>query len=281
MDKALGRNLIQRVNVGDALTRTANRIPDHLAVVDGGRRWTYRQFNTATNQFANGLLARDYQRGDVLALACGNSMEFLLTYFACAKTGVVCVPLNLGWGAKEIAYALGHSRARGIVVEAQLGAQVLPAVEQVPAIQEVVVAPGTGGTLAPSKLGCACIDFAAACSQDDAEPEVIVEDRDALSYLYTSGTTSAPKGVVTSHVAVYTEALMVATESEMRRDERIACLMPLFHTAQLNGFATPSIMLGTTQYLMRGFNATALLDLIEREHISRIFILPMLSLIHI
>lgn len=276
MDKALARNLIQRVNVGDALTRTTDRIPGHLAVVDGARRWTYRQFNTVTNRFANGLLARGYQRGDVLALASGNSIEFLLTYFACAKTGVVCVPLNLGWGEKEIAYALEHSRARGIVMEAQLAALVLPAVARVPAIREVIVAPGTGGSGERPSSGTACIGFEAACAQDATEPEVLVADRDALSYLYTSGTTSAPKGVVTSHVAVYTEALMLAAETEMRRDERVACLMPLFHTAQLNGFATPAVMLGTTQFLMRGFNATALLDLIEREKITRIFILPMM-----
>ena len=45
--------------------------------------------------------------------------------------------------------------------------------------------------------------------------------------------------------------------------------MPLFHTAQLNGFGTPSVMMGATQYLMRGFDADALLDLIEREQHRR------------
>jgi acyl-CoA synthetase (AMP-forming)/AMP-acid ligase II len=52
--------------------------------------------------------------------------------------------------------------------------------------------------------------------------------------------------------------------------------MPLFHTAQLNGFGTPAIMMGATQYLMRGFDPDALLDLIEREQITRIFALPMM-----
>src|ERR1700691_5670292 len=78
------RNLIQRVNVGDSLTRAAARYPD------------------------------------APALASGNSIEFLVTYYACAKLGVVCVPLNLGWRGDEVGYVLGHSGSRGIVVEGQL-----------------------------------------------------------------------------------------------------------------------------------------------------------------
>jgi acyl-CoA synthetase (AMP-forming)/AMP-acid ligase II len=105
---------------------------------------------------------------------------------------------------------------------------------------------------------------------------VYVADRDPISYLYTSGTTSFPKGVIGSHLAIYLESLMVAVESRLTAGDRIACLMPLFHTAQLNGFGTPAVMVGATQYLMRGFDAAALLDLVERERITRVFALPMM-----
>jgi len=145
MDFELASNLITRVNIGDALTRTAARLPDQLALVDGERRWTYAELNARVNRVANGLAARSYARGDALALASGNSAEFLVTYFACAKLGVVCVPMNLGWRADEIAYVLDHSKARGIVVEAQLVALVAPAVEKVPAVADIVVAYGTDG----------------------------------------------------------------------------------------------------------------------------------------
>ncbi len=69
---------------------------------------------------------------------------------------------------------------------------------------------------------------------------------------------------------------MVVAETGINADDRIACLMPLFHTAQLNGFATPALMVGATQYLMRGFDADALLSLIEQEQITRTFALPMM-----
>ena len=116
----LARNLIGRINVGDSLTRTAASTPDQLAVVDGDRRFTYAEFNAYVNRLAHGLAGRGYDRGDALALASGNSADFLAVYYACAKLGVVCVPINLGWRPDEVAYVLGHSRARGIVVETQL-----------------------------------------------------------------------------------------------------------------------------------------------------------------
>jgi long-chain acyl-CoA synthetase len=103
-----------------------------------------------------------------------------------------------------------------------------------------------------------------------------VDDRDALSYLYTSGTTSFPKGVVGSHLAIYLESMSVALDCGLRTDDRFAAMMPLFHTAQLNGFSTPTVMVGATTYVLRGFDPAALLDLIERERITQIFGLPMM-----
>ncbi|HEV7205802.1 MAG TPA: AMP-binding protein [Jatrophihabitans sp.] len=275
MTDDLATNLITRVNIGDALTRTAGRVPDHPAIVDGERRFTYAELNAWVNRVAHGLAERGYTRGDALGLASGNSVEFLVTYFACAKLGVVCVPMNLGWRPDEIAYVLDHSESRGIVVEAQLLPQVLPGVEKVPAVQDLIVAPGTGGEVTETLLDRSWTAFDG-LTGPDSDPEHYVHERDAISYLYTSGTTSFPKGVVGSHLAIYTESLMVAAETGLNGAERIACLMPLFHTAQLNGFGTPAIMMGATQYLLRGFDPDALLDLIERESITRMFALPMM-----
>ncbi len=69
---------------------------------------------------------------------------------------------------------------------------------------------------------------------------------------------------------------MAVAETGIGPQDRIACLMPFFHTAQLNGFATPAVLAGATQYLMRGFDPDALLSLIEEEKITRAFALPMM-----
>jgi acyl-CoA synthetase (AMP-forming)/AMP-acid ligase II len=277
------RNLIQRVNVGDSLTRTAARRPDALALADGPRRLTYAQFNAVVNRFAHALQRRGYHRGDALALASGNSIEFLVTYYACAKLGVVCVPVNLGWRADEVAYVLGHSGARGIVAEAQLLDGLGPALAAQPGVTDVIVAPGTGPGSAPG-TGTAGIPpgrevagFAElAAESDDSEPECLVGDRDPVSYLYTSGTTSFPKGVIGHHSAIYLESMSMALEARFDDTDRFAAMMPMFHTAQLNCHCTAAVMVGAALFIQRGFDAAGLLELIEAERITQIFGLPMM-----
>ena len=284
MDPELARNLIQRINVADSLTRAAAARPAQTAVVDGPRRWSYAELDAWVSRLARGLAARGYARGDALALASGNSAEFLAVYYACARLGLVCVPVNLGWRPDEVAYVLGHSGSRGLVIEAQLLPALRDAVAKVSDVADVFVAPGTlaPGTLPggagyeaePADRTWATLDELA--SADGAPFEALVEDRDPLSYLYTSGTTSFPKGVVASHAAIYLESMSAALDSQWSSADRFAAMMPMFHTAQLNAFCTPAITVGATIYVLRGFDPEVLLTLIEEQHITQVFGLPMM-----
>jgi acyl-CoA synthetase (AMP-forming)/AMP-acid ligase II len=273
----LARNLIQRVNIGDSLTRSAAARPSHPAVVDGDRRWTYAEFNALVNRLAHGLAGLGYERADALGIASGNSAEFLAIYYACAKLGVVAVPINLGWRPDEVAYVLDHSSARGLAVETQLVAGLQEAIGKVAGIAEVIVLPGLTAPYETEPAERNWTTFAdLEATSHASEPECVVDDRDALSYLYTSGTTSFPKGVVGTHLGIYLESMSAALDSGWNAADRFAAMMPMFHTAQLNAFCTPAIMVGATTYILRGFDPEAWLDLIEREQITQVFGLPMM-----
>ena len=272
---ALNDNLIHRINVGDLLTRSAARAPHQTAVVDGERRLTYREFNAAANRLAHGFASLGYRRGDAVALMSGNSAEFLVTYFACAKLGLVCVPINLFWRHGELAYVLSHAEVRGIVVEAALLEQLETGTEGMAKVDALIV---VGRPNAVPDFGVErVLDYATLTDAMPAhEVPAIVGDRDPLSYLYTSGTTSSPKGVVGSHTAIYVQSLGVAIDTGMTAADRIAAMLPFFHTAQLNAFCTPAIAVGATIYVMRGFDADRLLGLIDSEGVSVIFGLPVM-----
>ena len=278
-EPSLEHNLIHRINVGDALTRTASHQPDREAVIDGGRRFTYRQLDEWVNRTAHGLAARGYTKGDTVAFFSGNGVEFLVGYFACAKSGLVCVPINLGWREHEIAYVLRHAKVRGLFVESQLLERADAGLRALTEhhVADVFVLPGTSDAYKGAIEGRTYPKFdELARDQPFTPPEVIVGDRDPVSYMYTSGTTAFPKGVVASHLGVHLESMTTAFDLELRKADRVLCMMPLFHTAQLNAICTPCVVVGATMVLLRAFDAETVLDLTERERLSVLFALPMM-----
>jgi acyl-CoA synthetase (AMP-forming)/AMP-acid ligase II len=270
-------HLIHRVNVGDLVTRSAERFPEREMICDGDRRWSYRDFDAWTNRVAHGLSALGLQKGDALALMSGNRAEFLAIYFACARLGLVCVPINLLWRQHELSHVLTDSRARAAVVETGLLKQFCAVVEGREPLLGIVVMDGrASGATTPDGIGdVPLFDFdALAADQSSDIPDVEIEDRAPLSYLYTSGTTSAPKGVIGTHLAIYLESLGTAIDTHMTENDRLSVVLPLFHTAQLNALCTPAIAVGASMMIQRGFDAVGLHEAIERERISVLFALP-------
>lgn len=258
-------NLARRANVGDMLLRASERFPHKTALIDGPRRFTYAALNAWSNRVAHGLLAHGFGPGDRLALMSGNRAEFLVTYFACAKIGVALVPINLLWGTGETRYVLSHARCSGAVAEAEHLARLGEAVPSSADFRIFTIESEDAASFAGLADG-----------RPDSEPACLVPNETAVSILYTSGTTSAPKGVVASHLGIVMESLGTALETRMSDADTVTVMMPLFHTAQLNAFCTPAVAAGASMVLLRGFDASKLLDLVAAERISVVFALPMM-----
>lgn len=263
----LALNVMRRVNLADILLRAAARHPERAALVEPGRVLSYRALDQWVNRLAEGLLAAGFARGDALALMMGNSGEFLALFLACARTGVVCVPINLSWGPTETRHVLHHAKVKGAVVDAVLMGAFAEAAGPLLVDLAVYVFGDVPGVQSLAEL-----------ERGDGTSPVLCEvgKDDAVSYLYTSGTTSAPKGVINTHLACYVAALGGVIDMALVPADRMAALMPMFHTAQLYALCMPAIAAGATIYPLRGFNAASLLDLIERERLSVIFGLPMM-----
>lgn len=269
----LQRNLIERVCVGDITTRAAEAYADRPAIIDGDKSVSFRQLDEQANRLGSALLRLGLERQDVVAVLGRNCAEVLITYFACAKAGLICAPVNLGLRPEEIVYCLRDSKARVLIAEGELAqiAQALP--DHLPALEKVY---WTGSNPHPDLPKSAGTLDALLASGTPDELEVLIQDRDAVQLLYTSGTTAHPKGVLTSHLAVTITALSAGLANRMDDGQTMLVTLPLFHCALLNGGAVPALLTGATLVLMQSFDQAAAAELIERHQVTTLILLPMM-----
>jgi acyl-CoA synthetase (AMP-forming)/AMP-acid ligase II len=267
---ALDINLIERVCVGDIIQRSADVYPGRIAIVDGERQVSYEQLNLLVNRLGHALLGLGLQHQDIVALAARNSVELLVTYFACARAGLICMPVNLGLRASEIAFCLSNAKARVLIAEQALRELIQPALAERPPELGRVFWFG-GGAPAVEE------DFNALLASGRADAlEVRVNDRDTVQLLYTSGTTANPKGTLTSHLAVTIAGLAGAIGHQSVPDSTALVALPLFHCAMLNSVAVPLLITGSKLVLAQGFDPVRAANLIDEHQVTITVLLPMM-----
>ncbi len=276
MDPKLGQNLIQRVAVGDIIRRSAGRRPDKEALVEyrGGRRMslTYRQLNEACNRFARAVRGLGLQKGDRVATICLNSTEYVISLYGLAKGGFVFVPVNPGLNPQELAYVLNHSEARVLIMDDAFVPMFGKYLDYFPNIKHYISLPVSGQQVTePFADFNSFLEGADGSEIDD----VIIEDRDILQIMYTSGTTAMPKGVLISNLAVYFAALQNTIDLKVNSDTVTTSLMPIFHCAQHTLLTTALLACGKA-VVMRGFDPEGLMKVIQAERLTSMFILPMM-----
>ncbi|MFJ7729890.1 long-chain-fatty-acid--CoA ligase [Neobacillus sp. NPDC097160] len=272
---SLEYNLVHRINMGDILKRSAKRFPNKFALVEGERRITYEELNKMVNKVAQGFQAIGLVKGDRLAILSSNSIEFVLTYFACAKAGITIVPINTGLLPNEIEYILQDSHSKAVVVECQFLEHIQSSRDMI-TLKDVIVIGGLSD-LNESNNNQRFHEWNSIWrNQDGTEVLCHVDDRDLMQCLYTSGTTSNPKGVMSSHTAVYFNTLGTAFDLKFSDQDVSIAMMPLYHVAQLNAITTPVFLAGGTTIIMKKFEPETLMALIEKEKATQIFGLPMM-----
>jgi fatty-acyl-CoA synthase len=263
----MNTHIARRQTLGDLLRRSAARHPDRTAIVDGDVRRTYRELDDAVNRAANALAERGLAKGDRLALLGHNSYGFVVTYFACARLGVICVPVNYMLSAGEVAYILEHAGATAMVAEDVL----------VELAEAGIDAAGTAiairGVIGDERAGWEPVS-GWTTHPDAVEPTVELADDDTVELLYTSGTESRPKGTMLTSRSLIAQHVSCFVDGEMTPDDVEVHALPLFHSAQLHCFFTPSIHLGAVNVLLPKADPAAMLAAVETERATKLFCPP-------
>src|SRR5699024_1609066 len=242
-------------------------------------RWTYAELESVCNRVAHGLVELGIEAGEPVAILSTNCREFAAAYFGAAKAGMTALPVNLLAGAENIVHALVDSGTRVLVVHHSLAEIALGAVAAVPDIGTLVVVGGVPDGLEVPPDGPTVTGWDDLLSDVDTNPDTVIADRQVVQCLYSSGTTSRPKGVLTSHLAVTMAGLSNGAIFGMPWGATGAVTvlpLPLFHTAGLNGVLIAGITTGGTIHLQPGFDPTTYADTVARVRATHLVALPLM-----
>jgi len=252
------------------------------AIVFGDRRVTFAAFRERVGRLAHGLAALGIGRDDTVAIWLPNRPEWFFAQYACARLGAVVVALNPRYKAHELTYILGQSEARALLVTDRLGGidyfdtlhAVLPelpasvpgelASARFPALRHVIVDaddpyPGCHRLSDVVELGLGVPSVEASPPSRAPGPD------DVFTLLYTSGTTSFPKGAMITHRNCVPHGWNVGEVLRMTDDDRVLHALPAAGT--WGGVNIPLVTWshGACLVMMEAFDPLRALQLIERE----------------
>ncbi|MGW3359064.1 acyl-CoA synthetase [Streptomyces bungoensis] len=241
--------------VDGVLRRSARRTPARVAVAYRERSWTYEELDDAVSRAAAVLLAEGAAPGDRVAAYGHNSDAYLIAFLACARAGLVHVPVNQHLTGDDLAYLVGQSGSTLVLADPDLAGR-LPGDATVLPLRDA-----EGSLLAR---------LADTPAYEGPEPRT----EDLVQLLYTSGTTALPKGAMMTHRALVHEYLSAITALDLSAGDRPAHALPLYHSAQMHVFLLPYLAVGATNLVLDAPDGDRLLDLIEEGRVDSLFAPP-------
>jgi crotonobetaine/carnitine-CoA ligase len=243
------RSIVGDRTLASILASGARRHPDRtLLVYDDGETeevtYSWAQMAERSDAVASELERRGVKPGDRIHIHLPNRPEFMIVWFAAARMGASIVPTNTASPAPEVAYAVEHSGATCSVTDAA-GREVTTAARELT---------GSPGTI----IDCDA-DALLACPGGSPNAPLPAAG-DELAIMYTSGTTSRPKGVRVTHANYVYAGESIAAGLRMRPDDGMLVVLPLFH-ANAQYYSTMSVLVtGASLILMRRFSASRYAD---------------------
>ncbi|MFD3840390.1 acyl-CoA synthetase [Streptomyces sp. NPDC058642] len=241
--------------VDGVLRRSARRTPARVAVEYGDRSWTYEELDEAVSRAASVLLAEGLTPGDRVGAFGRNSDAYLIAFLACARAGLVHVPVNQHLTGEDLAYIVGQSGSALVLADPDLADRLPDGVRTVPLRD--------ADDALPARLESAPV-------YDGPEPR----SEDLVQLLYTSGTTALPKGAMMTHRALVHEYLSAITALDLSAGDRPVHALPLYHSAQMHVFLLPYLAAGATNIILDAPDGDRILDLIEEGRADSLFAPP-------
>lgn len=260
-------NELSRNVLGDKAMWAARRTPDKIAfaIVTTGREVTFKEFNNRANSAAHAFQAAGLKKGDCVGFVTGNSEKMLAAEFGALKAGLVPSLNNIQLDTDTMTYQLQNADAKAVIVDNDLYPKVDSYVEEA-GIDTVVSIKWDSNVEGSQTLFESFID-----GHSTAEPNVEINGNDPALILYTSGTTSRPKGVLHTHESYAANTANVMVKHSMTSDDVVANVHPLFHVIET--YLRAGFELSAKNVIFRDFDPETLLTAIEEYDITTFYLL--------
>ena len=277
--------------VGNLLDETALKFFENEALVDisKGVRYSYREFLDAVNRMSKGLLRLGLKKGEHLALWGPNRWEWIITQFATAKIGVVLISVDTNYQLEQLEYLLKQSDSRSLVMTEglkrseyiEIVSKLFPEIQdsipghlnspRLPELKNIILiserpAAGMFGWKEILEMGKDVSDSLL------AERQASCRFEDVATLLYTSGTTGAPKGVMSTHFGIINTTLASAENQKLTEHDRLCLSVPLSHMFGCVCITLAAVIKGATLVIpSETFEPRRILEAIEKERCTAIY----------
>jgi len=248
------------------IERAAYVYPDRLAVVHGAERHTWKETYARCRRLASALARRGIGRNDTVAVIAPNTPPMYEAHFGVPMIGAVLNTLNTRLDPPTIAFMLRHGGARVLITDREFSPaveQALALLDEKPLVIDIDDPAYTGGKL----LGEMSYEAFLAEGDPNFSWQGPLDEWDAISLNYTSGTTGDPKGVVCHHRGAHLNAVSNILNWGMPHHAVYLWTLPMFHC---NGWCYPWTVAerAGVNVCLRRIEAKAVLDAIRRYGVT-------------